>query len=324
MPASDRVPEMTDREKYLFDVRGYIVVKGFLTDGEVAALNAAADANADRIQDCDEALLGSATLRGTVRRRQYRDMLTWEPPWCDPFRDLLAHPGLWAYLHDLLGLGWHIDTEPFYFHYPKGASGLNLHQGDPHFHPGAYYSYRNGEMRNGLLVAQFTLSDQRAGDGGFAAIPGSHKSNFRRPWEVTRWEEDRELVDNPTVLAGDLLIFTEALTHGTLPWTAAHDRRALHYRYASKYVQFGSGMHEVALPAWTSELTEAQRAVLEPAYGYHRPLVRSDGSVTRPAVDAEDPPYRYGVPDSMTEADSSLQESTRKGTTVFRAPARQA
>ena len=33
-------------------------------------------------------------------------------------------------------------------------------------------------MRNGLMVVTFFLTHANPGDGGFACIPGSHKSNF--------------------------------------------------------------------------------------------------------------------------------------------------
>jgi hypothetical protein len=52
-------------------------------------------------------------------------------------------------------------------------------------------------------------------------------------------------------------------------------------------------MHTIVLPEWADELTPAQRAVLEPAFYYGRPLVRDDGSVIRPLVDVADPPFRY-------------------------------
>ena len=40
---------MTDREKYLFDLQGFLVVKEFLTPVEVDRLNAAFDANWDKM-----------------------------------------------------------------------------------------------------------------------------------------------------------------------------------------------------------------------------------------------------------------------------------
>ena len=39
------------------------------------------------------------------------------------------------------------------------------------------------EMHNGMVVAAFALTDVRPGDGGFCAIPGSHKSHYPRPGE---------------------------------------------------------------------------------------------------------------------------------------------
>ena len=44
-------------------------------------------------------------------------------------------------------------------------------------------------MRNGLCVVTFFLAPAAEGDGGFACIPGTHKSNFLTgiPREVMRF-----------------------------------------------------------------------------------------------------------------------------------------
>ena len=39
--------EMSEREKFLLDLQGFLHVKDFLTPGEVQALNQAVDANVD-------------------------------------------------------------------------------------------------------------------------------------------------------------------------------------------------------------------------------------------------------------------------------------
>jgi hypothetical protein len=49
------------------------------------------------------------------------------------------------------------------------------------------------------------------------AIAGSHKANFPCPRGISRWEQDQSAVINPGARAGDVIIFTEALAHGTLP-----------------------------------------------------------------------------------------------------------
>lgn len=60
--------------------------------------------------------------------------------------------------------------------------------------------------------------------------------------------------------AGDLVIFTEATLHCTLPWTNLnHETRRLLYRYSPKYIHMDGGTFEVTQPAWVSELTPAQQ-----------------------------------------------------------------
>ena len=88
--------------------------------------------------------------------------------------------------------------------------------------------------------------------------------------------------------AGDLVIFNEATTHGTLPWRAKHERRALFYRYFPKYLHYAGGYYQTDMPDWVSELTEAQQAVLEPPYVYNRPLIEADEeTLARPRREGE-------------------------------------
>ena len=62
--------EMTDREKYLFDVQGYLVVREFLTPEEVARLNAAIDANREKMTEHEGILPGQ--LHDAGRRIEAR------------------------------------------------------------------------------------------------------------------------------------------------------------------------------------------------------------------------------------------------------------
>ena len=97
---------MTDAEKYLFDVHGYLVIEGALSPQEVEAANAAVDRHADEISIRPNDLAnGSTTLRGTTGRGDLGGMLTWDKPHCDVFRQMIAHPRLMPYLEELLGSG---------------------------------------------------------------------------------------------------------------------------------------------------------------------------------------------------------------------------
>ena len=52
---------MSDREKYLFDLQGFLVVKDFLSADEISVLNEAVDANPDKCTD-----YGGPTAVGTA------------------------------------------------------------------------------------------------------------------------------------------------------------------------------------------------------------------------------------------------------------------
>ena len=45
-----------------------------------------------------------------------------------------------------------------------------------------------------------------------------------------------------TCRAGDAVIFTEAVTHGTLPWRSERERRSLLYRYTAANLAYATGV----------------------------------------------------------------------------------
>lgn len=272
---------MTDREKFRYDLEGYLVVPGFLSPDEVDALNAAFDANRHLMKEDGNSNIGnSRTLAGTHKRGLFDGMLAWDKPWCDPFRDLLVHPKAISYLTTILGRGFRMDHSPFALFADRDSEGLILHGPGNNYFGLANYTYKNGVMRSGMVVFQFQLADVNEGDGGFCCIRGSHKANYPCPRDVIEWEADEDLVYNVPVKKGDLLIFDEATTHGTLPWRADHERRSLLYRYSPHYLHYAGGYHQTTFPEWVQELTPAQRAVMEPPYHYRRPILEVvDGEV---------------------------------------------
>ena len=150
-----------------------------------------------------------------------------------------------------------------------GAEGGTLHEGNTPYNPACDYHFRNGKFYNGLVVVSFALADVGAGDGGFCCIAGSHKSNVERPPEygttASAMEEQGLWLVQPPLAAGDALIFTEALTHGTMPWSGGHERRALFYKYSPGY-QSWSNEYRAA----DEEMDETQRRLMEPPYVYRR------------------------------------------------------
>ncbi len=206
---------MTPEEKFMFDVEGYIVIKNVLTPAEVAELNALADT--------------VFNVKKELADRRTSQVSLWGPA----TQALIDQPKIMPYLLELLGPKFRVDHDYCIF-MTKGGRAGGLHGGEGDREPDHWYKYRDGVMRNGLTVCTFFLTDANTGDGGFACVPGSHKSNFvnNLPEEVRMFKRVPHYVVQPAVAAGDALIFTEALIHGTMPWTAEHERRALLYKFS--------------------------------------------------------------------------------------------
>jgi ectoine hydroxylase-related dioxygenase (phytanoyl-CoA dioxygenase family) len=85
------------------------------------------------------------------------------------------------------------------------------------------------------------LTDVNPGDGGFCCIPGSHKSNCPCPPDIKRYEAHQDVVLQVAAPAGSAVIFTEALTHGTLPWRGQGERRSILFKYSPGFLAWGGG-----------------------------------------------------------------------------------
>jgi ectoine hydroxylase-related dioxygenase (phytanoyl-CoA dioxygenase family) len=134
-------------------------------------------------------------------------------------------------------------------------------QGTP-IHPKANYTCRNGEIFSSLTKAVFPISNHDVEDGCFAVIPGSHKSNFSRPWG-DHPDENPPLIPVPAQ-PGDAVIFTEALSHGSMVKTSNRCRRTVYYCYSVGYMPDWGGELDLhfsdALP---SQLNDEQREILK-------------------------------------------------------------
>jgi ectoine hydroxylase-related dioxygenase (phytanoyl-CoA dioxygenase family) len=118
-------------------------------------------------------------------------------------------------------------SDPLAFH--GGVSG-GLH------HPANDYQAADGKVFATFLNAGVSLVDVPPGTG-FVCIPGSHKAHFPRPAEVDI-TAGPPVVDNVSVKAGDVVLFTEALCHGALRWTQETPRRTVFVRYSTSYASW--------------------------------------------------------------------------------------
>ena len=97
--------------------------------------------------------------------------------------------------------------------------------------PGEYFPHRDHRILNGFVVVAWSLADAGAEHGGFCCIPGSHKSSFKLPQSVMDDPHSASCVIRPLTPQGSVVLFSEALMHGTSPWMAEHARLSLLYKY---------------------------------------------------------------------------------------------
>ncbi|MGB1718898.1 MAG: hypothetical protein ACPHO6_12105, partial [Candidatus Latescibacterota bacterium] len=161
---------MNEDERYLFDLNGYLLLRGVLTPEEVAELNSGIDHHSEEMTAIDRSLAGeSGALSGTSRRKDLGGMLAWERPYCEPFRRLLVHPGVKPYLDGILGTGYRLDHGPGLIAMDAGCEGGTLHGGGiERADISEVYFFKNNRIFTGLTVVEYLLADEGPGDGGVA------------------------------------------------------------------------------------------------------------------------------------------------------------
>lgn len=269
-------PRMTTEEKFAFDLRGFVVVRGVYDAEQVRKMNAAIDARESEIVErkgrlrlggeAGDPLAGD----GTTGRADLGGMLSWKNGDATLFRSVLAHERLVPYYHELVGEGYRMDHLPLMIQQKTGADGFVFHGGrmnpDGSWCQELAYTCEGGRMYNQLIGVSVALSDTEPGDGGFCILPGSHKSMFPCPQEILEYKSHQDLVVNPKMKAGDVLFFTEAATHGTQAWTARHTRRAVLYRFAPSTYAYGRSYYPTWPDGTEDGMTDAEKAVLQPPH----------------------------------------------------------
>lgn len=242
---------VSDVDKFLFDLRGFLVLRGVLDPESVRFMREAMD-EWGVAQPDEEARGKIEAVFG----------------WGQPFLDLIDHERVMPYLTEFVDAAPRLDNAYAIFMAP-GDSGLPLHGGiadgkapwiatSP-----VWYGVEGARITSGLTKVCWALSDVEPGSGGFCCIPGSHKGRFAPPSDSCADEVAAGRAVEISVKAGDAIIFTEALVHGSLKWNGPDYRRVLVYKYVPGYVRY---LGQEWLKDDLSSLTERQRLVVAPPY----------------------------------------------------------
>ncbi|MBA3687075.1 MAG: phytanoyl-CoA dioxygenase family protein [Planctomycetes bacterium] len=267
---------LTDAERYLFDLQGFVILRQVVPAAQIAAANTAL-AKIEALPT--ESLPKNVTL-GAPRfphDQYFSGVLDADP--C--FADFIDVPDVLAVIAALTGGMFRLNHAYSITRSTTGYTGLHM-GGTPLVHQ-THYGCVNGQLYSPLTKAVFPLLPCGPEDGCFAAIPGSHKSNFPRPWG-NHPHENPPLV--PVIAdPGDAIIFSEAVAHGSMVNTSGRLRRTLYFCYSHSWMADWGSQNQRFTSELMARLPERRRRI----------LALSDASGAAPA-----PVYAQGAAAAMT------------------------
>ena len=255
----------TALDDFLFDLRGYLVLKQAVEPELIDELNQAIDALPP---------LDYGEWLGNAQRRDYTASTGLEIHNCielgGPFEKLIDHPSWINYVRHYAGEEQSY-TEGVFI--DECMLSVRTSGGHHPVHSGGYkgatrghYLYKNEVFRCGQCNIILALTDVGPGDGATSVIPGSHKSNFPHPNAGNYANLDRmdELEGTVELYLekGDALLFVDGLMHGGASRTNEGERRVTIYRYGPLWAtsRFGYEYSQELL----DRLTPERRKILQP------------------------------------------------------------
>jgi hypothetical protein len=244
---------MDDTQRYLFDLQGYLVLKGVVPQPLIEACN--------KVLDRIDALPADRYPHGVTlgKPRTPAELYVSNIVEADAvLNDLIDIPEVLDIIDEVTLRLYRLNHT--YAIYRWGTGYTYLHMGATPLHPKATYMCNNGQIYSMLTKAVFPIQNNRAEDGCFAVVPGSHKANFKRPF-------GDHPDDNPALVAvpgepGDAVVFTEALTHGSMPNVSGRPRRTVFFCYSVGFMPDWGKLGLSFTEGFMGHLTDRQREVV--------------------------------------------------------------
>ncbi len=267
---------VTDLDIYLFDLRGYLVLKNAVAPETVREMNRILDEMPSMnpgdwygyVQREDfEASRGIAYQQIYEAGAPFEEIID-NPAWIEKVKTFVGGEGTFDHNNGEL----FIDENFASIRGPGGAIGLHSggHQGVKR----TQYRHHNGHFMCGQINILFALNDIGPGDGATMVIPGSHKANFVHPQFATQHIGEGASVDGVEgaievhLDAGDAILFVDAISHGSAMRVNEGERRIAVYRYGPAWGTFRFGYWPSA--QLLDRLTPRRRKIVLPTEPWAR------------------------------------------------------
>jgi len=278
---------ITDRDRFFFDLNGFLVLKGVLDADHLAAINARLDEYMAMTPP-----LQSNEWIGAVHAHTYTgtEGLNLQQIYeaGEPFERLIDHPAWIEKVKTFVGGQANFDAHhgPLFidenFASIRGpGDAIGLHSGGYAPVKRCQYRYRNGEFSCGQINILMAFNNVGPGDGATMVVPASHKANFPHPEAEpasmkpgeSRSVDGVEGAVEVHLDPGDALLFVDAIMHGSAKRINEGQRRIAVFRYGPSWGMF---RHRYRPSAELLErLTPERRKIVWP----HEPIKREPNRI---------------------------------------------
>lgn len=270
---------VSELDQYLFDLRGYLILKNALSKTEVAEMNATLDSLSIAEQGGWDGWVHAHSFGGkdgTNYQQIYEagpafERLIDHPSWIEKVKTFVGGEGTFDWNHGPL----FIDENFANIRGPGEAIGL--HSGGHCGTKRTQFRFHNGRFQCGQINILMALNDIGPGDGATMIIPGSHKANFQHPqFEQFRMKQGQltslDQVEGAVEVhleAGDALLFVDAISHGSAERKNPGQRRITVYRYGPSWGFFRHPYRPS--PELLERLTPERKQIVWPHAHQHFP-----------------------------------------------------
>lgn len=275
-PTINTITRLTQIERYLFDLRGYLVLEQAIEPELLSQLNS----KLDEFITMDPPLEHGHWV-GAIQAHTFggEDGINLQQIYeAGPaFESLIDHPSWYGKVLELIGSEHNFDKHhgPMFidenFASLRGpGQAIGMHSGGCEGAIRTHYRFEHDRFNCAQINILMALTDIGPGDGGTMVIPGSHKSNLKHP------DMDKHAIalgQNTSgdglegaievhMKAGDVLMFVDAICHGSARRINDGLRRVMVYRYGPSWGFFRHPYRPSA--ELLSRITERQRQIVWP------------------------------------------------------------
>ena len=222
----EEIQPMSEYEKFIFDLKGFLVIPNVLTAEEIETVRAHLETYSKNIESLPEHQ---------------------QAPIAGPAEFLLDHPRVMGILQTVIDPNRERIRMESVFVSNRSATETQdpwgPHVGGTNLDPSLSYRYHNGRIYSGMTRIVWELNEVVKGKGGTCLVPGSHKANMasaqEKTWPAEADDPNSGVWETYGCPAGSLVVFSEGVRHTGSQWTHPDNpRRAILMAYNHASVRF--------------------------------------------------------------------------------------